>query len=477
MGESMVATKAGLEVSVSFGRFENDSSLSWEKWSSFSPNKYLEEVEKYATPGSVAEKKAYFEAHYKKIAARKAAELLEQQKQLEEKESNGCEMGGVDEFHVSNGESSDLGFMPELVIKQCELENDEEPSIDSEAQVSSVEEAEVGLNGSSVSPEVELEIPAVESQHAKESVVEEENVKLDRKPGRTDPVTKNEKVKLHQQKKVANRTSNVKDTPIAKTKKASPPAIQRPQNTVTTPRVSKPASATTGGTLSSSRMSTAKKVVNAKVATKSKSTPRGDTTKRVAPKSLHLSMNVDTPKSEPQPRALPVATSARKSLIMETMGDKDIVRRAFKTFQSSYNLSKSSPQESSSLGAKQVPSTRSEVQVANMKTPRKENGGNRPYKAGDADKRYAKAAPSSFGSKSDERSGKKEFLKKMEGKPNAKEAESARLRTKSKEDKDAEIKKLRQSLNFKATPLPSSYGRHKAIKSSFDKESSKTLQI
>ncbi|KAI3855258.1 hypothetical protein MKX03_026116 [Papaver bracteatum] len=71
------------DVSVSFGKFENDL-LSWDKWSSFSQNKYLEEVEKCATPGSVASKKAYFEAHYKKIAAGKAAsELLEQEQELE----------------------------------------------------------------------------------------------------------------------------------------------------------------------------------------------------------------------------------------------------------------------------------------------------------------------------------------------------------------------------------------------------------
>ena len=65
---------ARLEVSVSFGRFENDA-LSWEKWSSFSPNKYLEEVGSLSTPGSVAQKKAYFEAHYKRIAAKKAEEM------------------------------------------------------------------------------------------------------------------------------------------------------------------------------------------------------------------------------------------------------------------------------------------------------------------------------------------------------------------------------------------------------------------
>lgn len=84
--EKLMASENGevsVSVSVSFGKFENDL-LSWDKWSSFSQNKYLEEVEKCATPGSVASKKAYFEAHYKKIAARKAAaELLEQEQQLE----------------------------------------------------------------------------------------------------------------------------------------------------------------------------------------------------------------------------------------------------------------------------------------------------------------------------------------------------------------------------------------------------------
>ncbi|XP_054822840.1 protein WVD2-like 7 [Prosopis cineraria] len=51
--------------SISFGRFENEP-LSWERRSSFSHNRYLEEVEKCSKPGSVIEKKAYFEAHFKK---------------------------------------------------------------------------------------------------------------------------------------------------------------------------------------------------------------------------------------------------------------------------------------------------------------------------------------------------------------------------------------------------------------------------
>lgn len=54
-------------------------SLAWEKWSTFSHNRYVEEAEKFSRPGSVAQKKAFFEAHYKKIAAQRAAALLEQE--------------------------------------------------------------------------------------------------------------------------------------------------------------------------------------------------------------------------------------------------------------------------------------------------------------------------------------------------------------------------------------------------------------
>ncbi|KFK33547.1 hypothetical protein AALP_AA5G027900 [Arabis alpina] len=57
-----------LTESVSFGRFASES-LQWEKWSAFTQNRYLEEVERFTKPGSVAQKKAFFEAHFKNRAA------------------------------------------------------------------------------------------------------------------------------------------------------------------------------------------------------------------------------------------------------------------------------------------------------------------------------------------------------------------------------------------------------------------------
>lgn len=107
MGES-VASHGALEVSISFGRFENDS-LSWEKWSSFSPNKYLEEVEKCSTPGSVAQKKAYFEAHYKKIAARKA-ELLEQENAMGTDSSRSDGTNCIERIINTSGTDAECGI-------------------------------------------------------------------------------------------------------------------------------------------------------------------------------------------------------------------------------------------------------------------------------------------------------------------------------------------------------------------------------
>ncbi|KAJ8548214.1 hypothetical protein K7X08_030683 [Anisodus acutangulus] len=53
--------------SISFGRFENEA-LCWERRSSFTHNRYLEEVEKYSKQGSVTEKKAYFEERFRRRA-------------------------------------------------------------------------------------------------------------------------------------------------------------------------------------------------------------------------------------------------------------------------------------------------------------------------------------------------------------------------------------------------------------------------
>ncbi|KAL6192457.1 PREDICTED: proteoglycan 4-like [Fragaria vesca subsp. vesca] len=540
MGEvaSTDSSNPSLEVSVSFGRFENDS-LSWEKWSAFSPNKYLEEVEKCATPGSVAQKKAYFEAHYKRIAARKAEELLEQEKQMHDDEplksddqNNGDQIccgtdNGID-IDIATSQTNAQGNSQEPNLENgisCtpveDLKEDDEDVYTIECQTSSIEEREREETDSGVvSPKTpnlnrpeelvlvkEVETITADTQETIQELtktldndagdapeVKEEKARLDlqKRPQKVTPVSKERMTVAKAKKKSVspmtktpqnptprvsklpqNSTPRVSKLPqnstsrVSKTPQNSTPRVSKiPQNTTprvskilqnTTPRVSKPMSASTGAK-SAPRLS----VTNANGSSLSRSSnPSIQRTKKVPPKSLHMSLSLDPKKSD---SATETVVTARKSLIMEQMGDKDIVKRAFKTFQNSVNQLKSSNEEKPST-PKQPSTKAKEPKVSTSVSLPKDNGGS--LKTSYHDKRNAKAAPS-FGLRSEERAEKKELTNKL-AKPNARDAERTHSQPKSKEQKEAEIKMLRQSLKLKATPTTDSYQGQKLLKSTSEK--------
>lgn len=107
---------------------------------------------------------------------------------------------------------------------------------------------------------------------------------------------------------------------MTRKKVVTPPSKPLP---AATPKYVKPTS------ISSPISQSVRKKVNNSAPPKMKSSQAGQS-KRVAPTSLHMSLSLGPADSL---GALPM----RKSLIMESMGDKDIVKRAFKSFQNRTN--------------------------------------------------------------------------------------------------------------------------------------------
>ncbi|CAN6727271.1 unnamed protein product [Malus baccata var. baccata] len=529
-GETVASNSSNsvLEVSVSFGRFENDSSLSWEKWSTFSPNKYLEEVEKCATPGSVAQKRAYFEAHYKRVAARKAEEMMEQEKQLRDgdtfrsdsDQTSGDQTDSEVHFEIdlannqinAQGNDQEANFDNEIIKTYVDdLEEDDVFTIEFPSSLAEGEREEADCRTDSPdlnNPEDELAVvKEVENVPSESQGVQEIPRTLDNDVGsapefkEVTPLSKERNVANVKKKpvpliaktpqKFAPRASKSVSTPTPKALKpiSTPtPKASKPVSTPTpkaskpistsTPRVSKPISTSTPRvsksiSTSTPRVSKSLSTSTATPASRSsvkKSTaasfprsknPSTEETKEVPPKHLHLSLNVES--SPTMSGSAFVTTTTRKSSIMENMGDKDIVKRAFKTFQNTYNQPQPSSEEKPPT-PKQLSTKGKESRVSTSAPLTKENGG---Y----LDKRTAKAAPSSVSLRSDDCVDKREFSQKLAAKSNVKVTEKAHSQPKSKDQKEAEIKKLRHSLNFKATPTPCVYRGQKVSKSTSEKES------
>ncbi|KAK6128292.1 hypothetical protein DH2020_037961 [Rehmannia glutinosa] len=142
-----------LGESISFGRFMTEP-LSWEKWSTFSHKKYVEEAERFAKPGSVAQKKAFFEAHYKRIAAQKAAALLEQENAAKNDNAK-AELEGDIENDNANGQkrvslNSQLDVVEKIEdVKIHDVKEDCEVNGNNHSSIGVVEISKVGENEAS----------------------------------------------------------------------------------------------------------------------------------------------------------------------------------------------------------------------------------------------------------------------------------------------------------------------------------------
>ncbi|KAG7981256.1 hypothetical protein I3843_05G224000 [Carya illinoinensis] len=162
--------------SISFGRFEKES-LSWERRSSFSHNRYLEEVEKCSKPGSVIEKKAYFEAHFKKKGLlRPNSSEFHNEKEYQTSENDVLESreesGHVNEGrHYAHFDESPEGseYQGEYEVTGNETENPEVPF--------SVPQIEPALNGADILVGAPEDVNAEEAQRTETGLNELLSVK------------------------------------------------------------------------------------------------------------------------------------------------------------------------------------------------------------------------------------------------------------------------------------------------------------
>ncbi|XP_048135956.1 protein WVD2-like 7 isoform X2 [Rhodamnia argentea] len=461
MGETTAASNAALQVSVSFGRFEGDS-LSWEKWSSFSPNKYMEEVEKCAAPGSVAMKRAYFEAHYKKIAAQKAELLDEEKRMMDDSLRTGENNGDLNrdddeatfEINAHEDQSHSGAIKQEMsLLAETNVLYSEDPNEDDLITIECQSSLVVGVQ---VEPERNLEITGLgkpeEINLVKEVVEVRDNIERPEEYnlvkdvqevvppiGSQDDVkevqphceietkatpkyevrsAKSNKPKLPQKISGASKEQNA----AVRKKKPQSPMMKAPK--VTTPRQLRPSASTTP--IASSLKSLSKPGVSPSPA-KGKNLAKGEK-KNAVPKALHMSIALGSTNSHP------ASPATRKSFIMERMGDKDIVKRAFKMFQHNYVGLKLSGEES-----EQVLSGEEEPKASIPLIKQKESGG--PLKAGSGARKASHPASSSYGSRSDERAGKVTevplFMKKLKERSTAVDKGKPQYPTKLKEEKKA----------------------------------------
>ncbi|KAK2420397.1 pentatricopeptide repeat-containing protein [Trifolium repens] len=433
--DSIENTNHALGQSVSFGRFMTES-LAWEKWSSFSHNRYVEEAERFSKPGSVAQKKAFFEAHYKKLAAQKAAAaaLLEQQ-------NNAAAQNNVIDNNENNDSQKSSKY--EVVVKEKQvdakvlshdLDSNVETCIASESEGNKLEECEVQMEQdvvlrNSMMVELEKRLENVDT-------LQEQSEKLDATPPTPTMTPIMKQVSSYDQEVLASNSK--KKPPVSSFKLLKSNGTSK--FTTTTPVKS-------NAPISS-------KIDNFATPMSNKKSTRVDST----PATLS---NAD--KKRPTPKKVnftPIREFNR------------FTASVMKRFESTRVGASSSKASKDSLTPLKTPTMASkEMQKHSSLTPLTETKRNKTPIDSSASRNHT-AGPkwrllsgenklrspiisSPFSLRTEERA-------KLEEKFNANEVQKVQLHTKLKEKAGTEIRKLRQSFCFQARPLPDFYKERKA---------------
>ncbi|XP_050232315.1 protein WVD2-like 7 isoform X2 [Mercurialis annua] len=437
--------------SVSFGRFTSES-LDWEKWSSFSHNRYVEEAERFSRPGSVAQKKAFFEAHYKNLAARKAAALLEQ--------ANANKV--PDHEHSSEFQDCETKDLDKLTANSDQDLDEPEPGFDDDDNGHDLD-LEMGDSES-------CKEEGVAPLTAESRAVEEDGVKVE-SPSQFD-VAEN----LEEVKEIELSGSKLMEKPLLKdfiSKGENSASISRKK-----PAVSSLKSLMTGrpsklpcSPAKPAAPFRARKENNATPINKVPATDSMDR-KKITPKSTHKSMNF-TPVRE---------INRLTSTIIRKIDNSRVGSNSKASKDCSTPLR--TPTMVSRLRESKHPlaTPRSEKRSTNFKATTPLHPSANASKTVSAkwhflpteNKSQSPSTSTPFSLRTEERAARRK--QKLEEKFNTNQAEKVQLQATLKEMAETEIKKLRRTLCFKARPLPNFYKESKALKNDMDKDALTQLE-